>query len=312
MPEPELKKITFVLHGKHLRKHKIEYEAGKYLGKEFDTAFFITKSSCAAEDLAEKIVRIGTDYLIAVGGDGTMSEVVNGIMRVPKTERENLVVGLLPVGSGNDFARSMHLSSKIKDLHELIKKNQTIRLDIGKLEYKSMHDEDRVHYFNNITDVGLGAEVAKRVNEGNKTYGPNLAFFTATITSFLRYKRKKIKITSGEFNYEGSVLILALANARYFGSGICIAPHAKINDGKIAITLAGNVNLFDYLKNLSKIRKGKFVNLRELHYKEVESCFVEPLGNPCLIEADGEMIGKIPLHVSMLRHELHFLSAVRE
>ncbi len=210
-----MKKITFIIHGRHLRKHKIEYEAGKFLGKELDPAFFITKTSSAAEELAEKIVRIGTDYLIAVGGDGTMSEVVNGIMRVPKSERENLVVGLLPVGSGNDFARSLKLSSRIKDLQELIRNNRTIQLDIGKLEFKSMKDENKTHYFNNIADVGLGAEVAKRVNEGNKTYGPNLAFFTATIASFLSYKRKKIKITSDEFNYEGNVLILSLANARF-------------------------------------------------------------------------------------------------
>ncbi|MCL6097056.1 MAG: hypothetical protein M1391_00595 [Bacteroidetes bacterium] len=307
-----MKKITFIIHGKHLRKHKIEYEAGKFLGKEFDPAFFITKSSRAAEELAEKTVRIGTDYLIAVGGDGTMSEVVNGIMRVPKSERENLIVGLLPVGSGNDFARSLKLSSEIQNLHELIRNNKIIQLDIGKLEYKSLANEDKVHFFDNITDVGLGAEVAKRVNEGNKTYGPNLAFFTATITSFLCYKRKKIKITSREFNYEGNVLILALANARYFGSGICIAPHAKVNDGRIAVTLAGNVSLLDYLKNLSKIRKGEFVNLAEMHYKEVGNCIVEPIGEPCLIEADGEMIGKIPLKVSMLQKEIKFLSEITE
>lgn len=307
-----MKKITFILHGKHLRKHKIEYEAGKYLGKEFDLAFFVTKSSRGAEELAEKVVRIGTDYLIAVGGDGTMSEVANGIMRVPKSERGNLIVGLLPVGSGNDFARSLKLSSEIKDLQEMIQNNQTVELDIGKLEYLSMNGEDKVHYFNNITDVGLGAEVAKRVNEGNKTYGPNFAFFTATITSFLRYKRKKIKITSDEFNYKGNILILALANARYFGSGICITPHAKINDGKIAVTLAGEVSLLDYLKNLSNIRKGKFVNHPEMFYKEVSGCLIQPLGEPCLIEADGEMIGKIPLKVSLLHNEIKFLSEVAE
>ena len=105
-----MKKITFVLHGKHLRKHRIQYEAEKYLEKEFVTDYFITKTSKSAEDFAEKIANSGTDYLIAVGGDGTMHEVVNGIMQVPKDQRENLIIGLLPVGSGNDFARTLKLS----------------------------------------------------------------------------------------------------------------------------------------------------------------------------------------------------------
>ena len=87
-----MKKISFILHGKHLRRHRIQYKAEKYLGKDFETDFYITKTKLAAENLAQKIVEAGTDYLIAVGGDGTMHEVINGIMRVPKEKRENLII----------------------------------------------------------------------------------------------------------------------------------------------------------------------------------------------------------------------------
>lgn len=305
-----MKKITFVLHGKHLRKHRIQYEADKYFGKEYYTDYYITKTKLAAEDLAEKILLSGTDYLIAVGGDGTIHEVVNGIMRVPKNEREKVVIGLLPIGSGNDFARTLKLSRKISYLYQLIKNNKVIDLDIGRIECKTLDGNDTVVFFNNIAGVGLDAEVAKRVNEGNKTYGPNAAYYYATIKSFLNYKKKKIKITSSGFNYEGNVLLLSFANAKYFGSGLGIAPHAKINDGKMALTLAGDVSLFDYLKNVGTIRKCIPVKHKQIVYDEAESCAVEAIGEPCFIEADGELIGKLPLKVSMLHNEIKFLSEI--
>jgi YegS/Rv2252/BmrU family lipid kinase len=307
-----LKKITFVLHGKHLRKHRIQYESEKYLEREFVTDYFITKTSKSAEDFAEKIANSGTDYLIAVGGDGTMHEVVNGIMQVPKKQRENLIIGLLPVGSGNDFARTLNLSGKISYLYKLISSNSVIDLDIGKIECKDLDGKDTTVYFNNIAGVGLDAEVAKRVNEGNKAYGPNVAYYSATVKSFLNYRKKQVKVSSADFNYEGNVLLLSLANAKYFGSGLGIAPHAKINDGKMALTLAGDVSLFDYLRNVGKLRKCAYLKHPGIAYGETESMNIEPIGEPCYIEADGELVGKLPLKVTMLHREIKFLTEVKE
>lgn len=307
-----MKKITFVLHGKHLRKHRIQYESEKYLEREFVTDYFITKTSKSAEDFAEKIANSGTDYLIAVGGDGTMHEVVNGIMQVPKKQRENLIIGLLPVGSGNDFARTLNLSGKISYLYKLISSNSVIDLDIGKIECKDLDGKDTTVYFNNIAGVGLDAEVAKRVNEGNKAYGPNVAYYSATVKSFLNYRKKQVKVSSADFNYEGNVLLLSLANAKYFGSGLGIAPHAKINDGKMALTLAGDVSLFDYLRNVGKLRKCAYLKHPGIAYGETESMNIEPIGEPCYIEADGELVGKLPLKVTMLHREIKFLTEVKE
>jgi diacylglycerol kinase (ATP) len=303
-----LKKISFIIHGLHFDKHKIKNELEKTFNQEYDLSFYETTSNREAEDLAEKASLDSSDYIIAVGGDGTLSEVINGIMRVPKERRKNLIVGLLPTGSGNDFARTMHLTKSGSDLYKLVKSDQITLIDIGKLEFKTMQNKNSIRYFDNITDIGLGAEVAKRVNEGNKTYGPNLAFFSATILGFLNYKRKRVQIESSLFVWKGNVLILCLANGKYFGSGLGIAPHAKVNDGKIAVTLAADVSLIDYLLNLFRIRKCLPIDHSQIFYKHVDGCSVEPIGDPCLIEADGEMIGKIPLKVSMLHNEINFLT----
>lgn len=304
-----MKKISFILHGKHLRKKSIQYLAEKYFSKIYYTEFFITKSAKSAEELSEKIVRSNTDYLIAVGGDGTIHEAINGIMKVPKNERENLIVGLLPLGSGNDFARTLNLTSKISDLYHLISNDKIIDLDIGKIFHKDLKGKEATSYFVNIAGVGLDAEVAKRVNEGNKTYGPNFAFFSATLKSFIKYKKKKLKVTSENYFYEGDVLLITFANAKYFGSGLGISPHAKVNDGKISITLVGEVSLFDYLKNFFNLRKCEKINHPKVNYFDVEKIKVES-EDECFIEADGEFIGKTPLEVEMLKHEIKFLSAI--
>ncbi len=302
-----MKKIHFVINGRFKHTERTIKEIEDAFGSEFLVWVSITNGNGHAIELSQNAVLSGTDYLIAAGGDGTMSEVVNGIMQVEKSKRENLIVGLYPFGSGNDFARTLKLSKKLSDLQKLIQNNSTDMIDIGKLEYKNMKGEDAVRYFNNIADIGLGAEVAKRVNEGKKIYGPNFDFFKATVLGFLNYKRKQLKITSENFNWSGRLLILCLANGKYFGSGLGIAPHAKANDGKLAITLAADVSLMDYLKNLSKIRKGLFIQHPQIFYKETESCTIEPIGKECLIEADGEMIGKIPLKATILHKEIKFL-----
>ncbi|PKL84366.1 MAG: hypothetical protein CVV24_00045 [Ignavibacteriae bacterium HGW-Ignavibacteriae-3] len=304
-----MKKIHFVINGRFKHTEKTIKEIEDAFGDEFLVWVSVTKGNGHAIELAMNAVLGGTDFLIAAGGDGTMSEVINGVMKVEKSKRENLIVGLYPFGSGNDFARTFKFSKKLSDLKELIINNSASPIDIGKLEYKSMRGENAIRYFNNIADIGLGAEVAKRVNEGKKIYGPNFDFFKATVLGFLNYKRKQVKIKSENFNWSGRLLILCLANGKYFGSGLGIAPRAEINDGKISITLAAEVSLLDYLKNLARIRKCLPVDHPQIIYKEVESCIIEPIGPECLIEADGEMIGKIPLKASLLHNEINFLAS---
>lgn len=307
--QADKKKLHFVINGRFKHTERTIKEIEDAFGDEFLVWVSVTNGNGHAIELARNAVLSGTDYLIAAGGDGTMSEVVNGIMQVEKSKRENLIVGLYPFGSGNDFARTFKLSKKLSDLKDLILNDSTSQIDIGKIEYKNMKGENAVRYFNNITDIGLGAEVAKRVNEGKKIYGPNFDFFKATVLGFLNYKRKQLKIESESFNWSGRLLILCLANGKYFGSGLGIAPEAKVNDGKISITLAAEVSLLDYLKNLARIRKCLPVNHPQIIYKEVDSCTIEPIGTACLIEADGEMIGKIPLKATMLHKEINFLSS---
>ncbi|MCX8011293.1 MAG: diacylglycerol kinase family lipid kinase, partial [Ignavibacteria bacterium] len=287
-----MKKITFIMNGLLKRKDKLKQEIENFFRNEFHVEYLVTEKEKHATELSTSSINNKTDYLIAVGGDGTMNEVINGVMNVAKESRHNLIIGQLPIGSGNDFARTMKNTSSISRLLSLIKNQNAVEIDIGKLEYVNLNDKIESRFFNNISDIGLGGEVVKKVNESKMLLGPTLTFFFASVKAFFSYKRKKIKLTSADFCWEGKILLLCLANACYFGSGLCIAPHAKVNDGKIAVVIAGDIKLSDYLKNLSNIRKGKFIEHNEISYKEVSSCSIEPIDDNCLVEMDGELVGK--------------------
>jgi diacylglycerol kinase (ATP) len=300
--------MFFVLNGRLKNIARTKIAIHKMFGWEYSVSVAITNGSEDATHLAKQAVLDGTDYLIAAGGDGTMSEVINGIMLVEKEKRENLIVGLYPLGGGNDFARTMKLSKNLEELLRLVKQNSICKIDIGKLEYKKANGEDGIRFFNNIADIGIGAEVAKRVNDGKKMYGASFDFFKATLISFLKYKRKKIRLETNGFKWSGSLLVLCISNGKYFGSGLGITPQAKVDDGKFSLTLAGEVSLWEYLKNIFRIRKCEVLNHPGIIYADVAECKIEPEGEPCLIEADGEMIGTIPLKATILKNELNFLA----
>lgn len=305
-----MKKISFVVNGLLKNINSIRSEIENQFSDEFDLSFLISPRSSESITLAEQSLSNGADYIIAIGGDGTINEVINGVMKAPKEKRNDLIVGLLPTGSGNDFAKTMKLSSNVSDLKKMIQKNHYRVIDLGEIKCKDFNNKDITRYFNNIADVGLGGEVVAILNRSKKIFGPTFRYFKASIQAFFSYKKKRIKIVSKEFVWEGAVLILCLANAAYFGSGLGIAPHAKVDDGKIAVVIAGDISLFDYLKNLPKIRRQEFIDHPGLSYHEVESCTIEPIDDGLLLETDGELAGTLPLSMTVLKKELKFLSPV--
>lgn len=303
-----MKKISFVINGllKNINSRTKEIEL--LLGKDFNISYHISQRSTDSIDLSRKCIDDGTDYLIGIGGDGTLNEVINGVMLSDKMKRKNVKVGLLPTGSGNDFAKTMKLDSEVLTLKNLLENEQAVRIDIGKIECKDIYGNDSTRYFNNIADVGLGGEVVVKVNKSSKIFSPTFRYLKSSVEAFFTYRKKRIRFTSPHFTWEGAVLILCLANANYFGSGLGIAPHARVDDGKIAVVIAGEISLFDYLRNLSRIRNKEIINHPGILYKEVESCTIEPVEDNLLIETDGEIAGNLPLKMSVMNKEIEFIA----
>jgi YegS/Rv2252/BmrU family lipid kinase len=254
-------------------------------------------------ELAKKATENGCDYLVAVGGDGTLHEVVNGMMQSNIPANEYPAIGLLPYGSANDFARTAHLSNSIEELIELIRSNTTQKIDLGKIFIQQTQE---TRYFINIAGVGLGPEVVQDLEQSSSVLGPGFNYFKHIIKGFLFYVKKEVSCTSSTWQWKGKLLQMAVANGRYYGNGICTAPDAKLSDGQFQIAIFGDLSIWDYLKNLGNLKKGVKINLPQVSYHDSDEVLLES-DNSCGIEADGEYVGFAPATISLLPKAIRFL-----
>ena len=302
-----MQKITFILNGRLRKKDQLKCNINQRLLDQFTIDYCETRSQGDAIQLAQGAIEDKTDHLIAVGGDGMLNEVVNGYMNSDEALRKNITLGLLPYGTGNDFSKTIGMRNDIEQLAGLIENDQTQPVDIGEIQYKSLQGVTKTRHYINITDIGIGGLVVKTVNQSSKFLGPDLTYIKAILQAFFTYKHAKVRLTSDSFQWEGAILSLCMANGRYFGSGMCIAPQAEVADGKIEIVILGNVSLMDYLKNMSKIKKGEILEHPEIRYEQVRSCRIEALDGECPVDMDGEFIGYTPIELNIKEHALKFL-----
>jgi diacylglycerol kinase (ATP) len=296
-----LKKIAFIVRGNLKDPDKFRASISKYFQSEFDVYLKFTRHKGHAIDIVEELMEQGLDYLVGVGGDGTFSEVVNGYMLAPPEARKRTVLAAYPRGSGNDFSRSAGKVQSMEHLYELIKKGETSPLDLVEARYHE-NGEPRVRYYDNSFDIGLGGLVCQFMNKSGKTWGSNFTYFYNILRSFLFFKRIPVELTSEELNFKGEVLLIALNNGRYFGSGLGIAPDAKLDDGKINVVIARKINIVQFLFFMPKLKNAKHIHISELFYHEISKCTLTSTQKNCPIEMDGEVIGSVPIQIEVKKH----------
>ncbi len=294
--------IAFILHGKLRANNHLVSKIRSAFSPKFDLSFSYTEYSGHGIELAQNISNSNADYIIAITGDGTFNEVINGVMLSPN---KKVKLGLLPHGTGNDFARMLGLTDDILALKKLIQNNSVKNIDVGLASFKNLEGKDASRYFINISDVGLGGFIAKKLSGSSKWLGATLTFQWAIVSTFLTYKHQLMKIRTDDFLYEGKILSYIIANGKYFGGGLGIAPDAKPDDGLLEIVLATEITLWEYLKNLTKIRACKKVEHPKMNYLRAKEIFVETENQP--IDMDGEFIGYSPMKISIVPHAIQIL-----
>ena len=295
-------KIAFIIKGLIKNKFRLTEE----IMDPFPAAeIFETKQAFHAVELAKNVVENNFTHIIAVGGDGTLSEVVNGMALSGK---ENLpVLGLLSYGTANDFSKTTKLYGSISQLKNLIENNSTRKIDIGNVKFTGKNQMPEERYFINIGDIGIGGQIVENINTGKKIFNADMTFFLETLKAMFSYKRSKVKCRCKEFNWEGKTLSMVIANGKYFGSGLCIAPDAELSDGKLNMVILGDVTIVDYLKNLSKVKRGEKIIDPEVFYKEANEIEIIPLESKCPIDLDGEFIGYAHATFKIIPGKIDFL-----
>jgi diacylglycerol kinase (ATP) len=263
----------------------------------FSVAF--TKTAGDATQIAQRAVENGRGFIIACGGDGTINEVANGIIQ----SGGDAELGVLPSGTGGDFRRSINIPHGAREAARALKTGNTKTIDVGKVTFDD-HDEKEIdRYFLNVSSVGLAASIIERVKTTSYTNWlpiqslkgkANFAISTLQEVVGIQHARVRVSMDGGE-EHSLNTINFCVANARYFGGGMLIAPQAKLDDGYFDVINIGDLSTMKILFNAHTLYSGTHLALPEVKSRRAKRIEIKAAENSEIhLEIDGELPGKLP------------------
>ncbi|HST15973.1 MAG TPA: diacylglycerol kinase family protein [Gaiellaceae bacterium] len=238
-------------------------------------------------ELARDAVAGGATLVVAVGGDGTLNEVVNGVAG------RDVDLATIPLGTGMDFGRTYGIPTRLDDAVRVALDGDVRTIDAGRVTYRTWAGEPAERYFANVASVGMSGAVAQRANGMSKALGGKVTFFYALTRVFLEWQNTEVTVRLDDAERHGRMHDVIVANGVWHGGGMKLAPDAAPDDGQFDVVLIGDVSKADFLTTAPKIYKGKHVHhpkVEVLRSKRVE--VDAPVQLP--IELEGEQVGTTP------------------
>lgn len=256
----------------------------------------VTQRRHHAVELARQAIDEGFRYIVAVGGDGTIHEVVNGMMGPDGARNPEAVLGVVSAGSGADFARTFGLPDAIADGVDHLLGEATMDIDVGRVTFTTEGGEAS-EWFANIAEAGIGADVVRRAERLPRRLGRSryLVGFWMTLGAF---KPAQGTVQCDEHTYEGRIANLVVANCQFFGGGMHVAPKAAPSDGRFDVLIQVGSKA-DYVAAIRKMFRGTHIPspvIKEFRGQRVQVNTRTPLG----VEADGELLGTTPATFSIV------------
>jgi len=258
------------------------------IGLSFD--FEYTQGVGHAIELARAAASDGYRYLVAVGGDGTVNEVANGILR--STAANNTALGIVSTGTGSDFVRSVGIPRRYPDACSCLTSQRRLSIDVGVVEYQSGGQTLR-RFFVNTAGVGFDAAVVEKTERLPKYFGGTIPYLAGLVRTLFGYKNKPIVAEVGDEVVSGRMLDVVVANGGYFGGGMHVAPQAELGDSLLDVVIIGDMGKFELLKALPTVYKGTHVNHPKVSMKKASRIAITS-PEPMLVYADGELLGECP------------------
>ena len=241
-------------------------------------------------ELAEQAARGGAELVVAVGGDGTLNETVNGVLRAGGSAE----VATIPLGTGMDFVRTYEIPNRFEDAVRVALSGATRTIDVGRVSYRTWDGHDAERYVANVGSVGMSAAVAQRANGMSKALGGKATFFYALVRVFLEWENTlvRVELANGE-QREARMHDVIVANGRWHGGAMLLAPEAQPDDGLFDVVLIGDINKRDFVTTAPKIYKGTYLAHPKIELLKASAVTVDaPERLP--IELDGEQVGTTP------------------
>ena len=246
-----------------------------------------TKRRGDAAAIASEAARKGVKFIIACGGDGTVSEVANGILSSGKDAE----LGILPSGTGGDFRRTLEVPSQSRAAARVLKRGRTVRIDVGRVSFIDHNGADVMRYFLGVASCGMSTKVIERVK------AEKVSFASSLLQTALRTAPIRLAVQLDD-SHERQIVVsnLCIANARYFGGGMKIAPDAKLIDGKFDIVGVGDLSAVKIFTSAPRVYLGSHLSMPEVSHALARKITVRTAdrGAEVALEIDGELPGKLP------------------
>jgi diacylglycerol kinase (ATP) len=249
-------------------------------------------------ELARKAVDEGARLVVAVGGDGTVNEITQGL-----AGREGVELAVIPRGTGWDFVRTYGIPRRLEDAVAVARDGDAREIDLGRARYRSWAGGEGESLFANIASAGMSGAIAKRTNETSKALGGKVSYAWATLTVFARWQNDEVRVRVDAETRSARMHDVVVANGRFFGGGMMICPDAEPDDGLFDVLLIGDLTKRDLLFTLPKTYRGRHLphpKAEVLRGTTVEVDADEPLP----VELDGEQPGSTPVRFEIVPHAL--------
>jgi YegS/Rv2252/BmrU family lipid kinase len=249
-----------------------------------------------ATEIATEVVTGGGRFVVAVGGDGTVHEVVNGLISDDKPIEPEAVMGVVAAGTGCDFIKTFGLPASPADAVKHLDGDASFAIDIGKITYQK-DGAEVARYFANIAEVGIGAAVVARAERLPRWLGPTV-YLAAFWLTMRKHRAANVNVDLVDRVYEGKMNNLVVANCQFFGGGMKIAPKAAPTDALLDIQIE-HARKKDAIAMMPKVFKGEHLPHPDIEEAKRVRCGITS-DVPLLVEADGELLGHTPATFEVL------------
>jgi diacylglycerol kinase (ATP) len=252
-----------------------------------------TRAPRDAERIAREGALAGVQRILVAGGDGTTGEVVTGLLASGLAE--GCEIGLLPLGTGGDLARVLHIPRELDAALDRIASGRTRCVDAGRAAYTAPDGATRSVAFLNVASLGMSGLVTRLVNEAPKFLGGRASFLIGTLRGLVRWQSRPVRLRlDGELIHEGRLHLATAANGQYFGGGMHVAASAQMDDGLLDVVIIPDLTKLELLLRLPQLYSGTHLAAPGVRCLRGRCLEADAAPGSIYTEIDGEPLGTLP------------------